>query len=172
MRCGFLFLGINLCMYENGGVGLKKKERKKKKEEEEEEKKNVGVGLKKEKKKMMLVMWQCTGEGAHWDNLFMGLPLSHGSWVLKIVEMCFIFPLHHSFFWVTESPNMSHGVQIRCLPWAPSVLDHEWWKQDYITQNLLHPNMLLTLSNALKKRKGGGFLFLLEGNNLWPCLEH
>ena len=34
---GFLFLGINLCMYENGGVGLKKKERKKKKEEEEEE---------------------------------------------------------------------------------------------------------------------------------------
>ena len=21
MRCGFLFLGINLCMYENGGVG-------------------------------------------------------------------------------------------------------------------------------------------------------
>ena len=27
MRCGFLFLGINLCMYENGGVGLKKKER-------------------------------------------------------------------------------------------------------------------------------------------------
>ena len=37
MRCGFLFLGINLCMYENGGVGLKKKERKKKKEEEEEE---------------------------------------------------------------------------------------------------------------------------------------
>ena len=53
MRCGFLFLGINLCMYENGGVGLKKKERKKKKEEEEEEepkKKNVGVGLKKERK--------------------------------------------------------------------------------------------------------------------------
>ena len=25
---GFLFLGINLCMYENGGVGLKKKERR------------------------------------------------------------------------------------------------------------------------------------------------
>ena len=47
MRCGFLFLGINLCMYENGGVGLKKKERKKKKEEG---KKNVGVGLKKKEK--------------------------------------------------------------------------------------------------------------------------
>ena len=41
MRCGFLFLGINLCMYENGGVGLKKKERKKKKEEEEEEEKKM-----------------------------------------------------------------------------------------------------------------------------------
>ena len=38
MRCRFLFLGINLCMYENGEVGLKKKERKKKKEEEEEKK--------------------------------------------------------------------------------------------------------------------------------------
>ena len=48
MRCGFLFLGINLCMYENGGVGLKKKERKKKKEEEK--KKNIGVGLKKKEK--------------------------------------------------------------------------------------------------------------------------
>ena len=45
-----MFLGINLCMYENGGVDLKKKERKKKKEEEEEEKKNVGVGLKKKEK--------------------------------------------------------------------------------------------------------------------------
>ena len=42
MRCGFLFLGINLCMYENGGVDLKKKE--------EEEEKNVGVGLKKKEK--------------------------------------------------------------------------------------------------------------------------
>ena len=48
MRCGFLFLGINLCMYENGGVGLKKKERKKKKEEEK--KKSIGVGLKKKEK--------------------------------------------------------------------------------------------------------------------------
>ena len=38
---GFLFLGINLCMYENGGVGLKKKERKKKKEEEEPKKKTL-----------------------------------------------------------------------------------------------------------------------------------
>ena len=37
MRCGFFFLNINLCMYENGGVGLKKLEKKKKKEEEEEE---------------------------------------------------------------------------------------------------------------------------------------
>ena len=33
-----MFLGINLCMYENGGVGLKKKERKKKKEEEKKKK--------------------------------------------------------------------------------------------------------------------------------------
>ena len=48
MRCGFLFLGINLCMYENGGVGMKKKERKKKKEEEK--KKSIGVGLKKKEK--------------------------------------------------------------------------------------------------------------------------
>ena len=38
---GFLFLGINLYMYENGGVGLKKKERKKKKEEEEPKKKKM-----------------------------------------------------------------------------------------------------------------------------------
>ena len=37
-------------------------------------------------------MGQCTGEGAHWDNLFTGLPLSHGWWVLKIDEMCFHFP--------------------------------------------------------------------------------
>ena len=51
MRCGFLFLGINLCMYENGGVDLKNKERKKKKEEEEQKKKKtVGVGLKKKEK--------------------------------------------------------------------------------------------------------------------------
>ena len=31
MRCGFLFMGINLCMYENGGVGSEE-ERKKEKE--------------------------------------------------------------------------------------------------------------------------------------------
>ena len=47
MRCGFLFLSINLCMYENGGVGLKKKERKKEKERREGERK---------KEKMPLVM--------------------------------------------------------------------------------------------------------------------
>ena len=114
MRCGFLFLGINLCMYENGGVGLKKKERKKKKEEEEEEEKNVGVGLKKEKKKMMLVMWQCTGEGAHWDNLFMELPLSHGSWVLKIVEMCFHFPSSSLIF-------LSHRIT-KHESWSPNKM--------------------------------------------------
>ena len=68
MRCGFLFLGINLCMYENGGVDLKNKERKKKKEEEEkktlewvwrrkknkeedEEKKKPWSGSEEEKKK-------------------------------------------------------------------------------------------------------------------------
>ena len=59
MRCGFLFLGINLCMYENGGVGLKKKERKRKKKNKKNKKKNVGVGLKKKerkKKKMSLVI--------------------------------------------------------------------------------------------------------------------
>ena len=39
MRCGFLFLGINLCMYENGGVGLKKKERKRKKKNKKKKKK-------------------------------------------------------------------------------------------------------------------------------------
>ena len=47
MRCEFLFLGINLCMYENGGVGLKKKERRRR---TKKQKKNVGVGLKKERK--------------------------------------------------------------------------------------------------------------------------
>ncbi|KAL0008377.1 hypothetical protein SO802_009879 [Lithocarpus litseifolius] len=73
MSRGFLFLGINLCVYENGGMDLKKKERKKKKEEEEEEeqkkkhwsgseeerkikkktrkKKSLGVGLKKKERK-------------------------------------------------------------------------------------------------------------------------
>ena len=39
MRRGFLFLGINLCMYENGGVGLKKKERKRKKKNKKKKKK-------------------------------------------------------------------------------------------------------------------------------------
>ena len=151
MRCGFLFLGINLCMYENGGVGLKKKERKKKKEEGKKKRWSGSEEERKKKEKMSLVMWQCTGEGAHWDNLFTGLPLSHRSWVLKTVEMCFHFPSSSLIFlshWITktESPNMSYGVQTRCLPWAPSILDHEWWKQDHITQNSLHPNMLLVIT--------------------------
>ena len=50
MRCGFLFLGINLCMYENGGVDLKNKERKKKKEEEEPQKKKHWSGSEEERK--------------------------------------------------------------------------------------------------------------------------
>ena len=37
-------------------------------------------------------MGQCIGEGAHWDSLFTGLPLSHGWWVLKTGEKCFHFP--------------------------------------------------------------------------------
>ena len=49
MRCGFLFLGINLCMYENGGVGLKKKERKKEKERRTRRRK---------KKKMLEWAWR------------------------------------------------------------------------------------------------------------------
>ena len=109
--------------------------RKKNKEEDEEKKKSLRVGLKKKERKknekMPLAMWQCTGEGAHWNNLFMGLPLSHISWVLKTVERCFQFPSSSLIFLShritkTESPNMSHGVQTRCLAWAPLVLDHEW----------------------------------------------
>ena len=52
MRCGFLFLGINLCMYENGGVGLKKKERKKKKEEGKKKRWSGSEEERKTKKKM------------------------------------------------------------------------------------------------------------------------
>ena len=131
------------------------KEERKKEKERRRKKKNVGVGLKKKERKknekMPLVMWQCTGERAHWNNLFMGLPLSHISWVLKTVERCFQFPSSSLIFLShritkTKSPNKSHGVQIRCLPWAPSVLDHEWCEQDHITQNSLHPNMLLFIN--------------------------
>ena len=121
---------------QNVGVGLKK-ERKKKKEEEEkktlewvwrrkknkeedEEKKKPWSGSKEERKKkekISLVMWQCTSERAHWDSLFTGLPLSHGSWVLKTVEMCFHFPSSSLIFlshWITKheswSPNKMSSV--------------------------------------------------------------
>ena len=66
---------------------------------------------------MSLVMWQCTSEGAHWDSLFTGLPLSHRSWVLKTVEMCFHFPSSSLIFlshWITKhelwSPNKMSSV--------------------------------------------------------------
>ena len=126
----------------------------------------------KKKEKMSLVMWQCTSEGAHWDSLFTGLPLSHRSWVLKTVEMCFHFPSSSLIFlshWITktESPNMSYGVQTRCLPWAPSILDHEWWKQDHITQNSLHPNMLLVITFFLNFF----FFFMYAVQCLWVELR-
>ena len=83
-------------------------------------------------------MGQCIGKGAYRDSLFTGLSLSHGWWVLKTSEMCFHFPSSSLIFLSnritkTGSPNMSHGVQTRCFSWAPSILDHKWWKQDYIT---------------------------------------
>ena len=150
MRCGFLFLGINLCMYENGGVGLKKKERKKKKEEEEQKKKkkmlewvwrrkknkeeNEGKkkalewvwrrkkerkGKKKKKKKKerrrRKCRWWCDNALAkgptetaylrdcHWVT-------DHEFW--KQFKCVFIFPLYHTFFWVTESPKLNHQTWV------------------------------------------------------------
>ena len=46
----------------------------------------------------------------------------------------------------TESRIMIYGVQTSALLWVPSVLDHELWKQDDITQNSPNPNITLITS--------------------------
>ena len=95
-------------------------------------------------------MGQYTGDRAHLDSEFTRLPLNHGWWVSKTSEKCFHF-LSSSLIFLsnritkTRSPNMSDRVQTKYFPWVPPVLDDEWWKQDYITQNSLHPNNPLLL---------------------------
>ena len=61
----------------------------------------------------------------------------------KQLKSFFFFRLHHSDFWVIESPKQSDGVQTKFFSWVPPILDDEWWVLDHITQNTLHPNNTL-----------------------------
>ena len=128
MRCGFLFLGINLCMYENGGVGLKKKERK--------------------KKKMSLVI-----SGSDLTTHKSWAPQSHliyalatefqfssfeNSWNLFSLSITYI----HFFESLRHENSHSKLLQIDAHSWVPFSLDDGSWKLIDITQFSSHPNKL------------------------------
>ena len=84
---------------------------------------------------------------AHNIQLFTNMPLNIRFWVTKTSETCFHF-LSSSLIFLSDritktgSPNMSNESKQNVFCGSQSILDDEWWKQDHITQNCMHPNNL------------------------------